>query len=142
MSDAERFMEKFTAIWAAPDPDRFTELFHAEGKLLHPGMEQPISAEEIPDYIRGIKAALPDVSLAVERWLAGEDFVLIEWVMGGTLFGRDVRWAGADRFTLRGDRATDGVAYFDSLPLWSLVDRSMARESSLEEAVAALTPTS
>lgn len=142
MTDAERFMKRFTEIWADPEPDRFLELFHPEGKLLHPGMSEPISAEEIPEYIGGIKDACSDLSLAVERWSEGDGFVLIEWIMGGTLFGQDVRWPGADRFNLRGDRATYGVAYFDTLPLWAKIDPSMVRESSLEEAIAAVVPSS
>ena len=34
-------------------------------------------------------------------------------------------WDGADRFTLRGDRAVEGVAYFDTLPIWQKVNPSL-----------------
>lgn len=136
MPDSDGFMKKFEKTWAAPDPESFADLFHADGELLHPGMTEPLASAGVPDYIRRLTTVCPDLSLTVDRWSAADDYVLIEWTMGGTLFGKDVRWSGCDRFTLRGDRATYGVAYFDSLPLWALIDPSMAQDKPLEETLA------
>ena len=136
--DADLFMEKFVDAWADPEPEKFTRLFHPDGCLLHPGMKQPLASTDVADYIEQLIAICPDLSLQVDRWQAGSDYVLIEWTMGGTLLGQDVRWSGVDRFVLEGDVAIDGVAYFDSLPLWALVDPSMKREKTLEETFADL----
>jgi ketosteroid isomerase-like protein len=134
MSDAEQFVSRFSEMWRAPKPDTFAALWHEDGELLHPGMESPISSAEIPDYVRRVKAAAPDVSLHVHRWAAAEDFVLIEWTITATVNEEAVEWSGVDRFTLRGDRAVYGVAYFDTLPLWARLDPSMERSGGLEVA--------
>lgn len=138
MSDAERFVEKFSKVWASPEPDEFQALWAEEGTLLHPGMKTPIPHHEIPDYVRGIKRAAPDISLRVERWAASDDFVLIEWEITATVQGEPFAWSGVDRFTLQGDRAIEGIAYFDSMPLWERVDPSIRPDTTLEEAAGSL----
>jgi len=32
-TDVERFVKRFTEIWADPQPERFPELFHPDGEL-------------------------------------------------------------------------------------------------------------
>ena len=51
--------------------------------------------------------------------------------MSASVRGQQVQWEGADRFTLKGDRAIYGVAYFDTLPLWVAIDPSMKRGDML-----------
>lgn len=134
MTNVDRFVEKFREIWAAPQPERFRELVAADGTLLHPGMHEPLAGTDVPDYVAAIQRAMPDVRLRVDRWAASGEDVLIEWTMEGTFAGAQVSWSGADRFTLRDEEAIEGVAYFDTLPLWSRVDPSMARGSMLDHA--------
>jgi hypothetical protein len=52
MTDAERFVERWTEIWREFDTSRFPELFHPEGTLLHPTMPRPIGREQEPRYRR------------------------------------------------------------------------------------------
>ncbi len=85
---------------------------------------QPWHAE-IPDYLRRVKTLVPDISLRPLRWAQTEDGVLIEWEISGTFRDQQLSWRGADRFTLRGDRATEGVAYFDTHRLWVNADPSL-----------------
>jgi hypothetical protein len=125
--DAAGFVERFARMWSAPDPERFGELWDAEGTLHHPSMAEPIPQPMIPDYLRRIQAMLPDISLRVLNWAAGEDFVLIEWEITATFQGEPMSWRGADRFTLRGDRAIEGVANFDTHPLWIAIDPQLDR---------------
>jgi hypothetical protein len=122
VTDAERFVQRFTLLWAAPEPEAYAFLWHDDGTLLHPGMEKPIGAEEIPGYVSRLLTLLPDITLKPKCWAAHGDTVLIEWTITATFGDRTVSWDGADRFTLRGDRAVEGVAYFDTLPLWRNVD--------------------
>jgi hypothetical protein len=133
MTDAERFVERWTQIWRVFDTSRFPELFHPEGTLLHPTMARPISREEEPLYMEGLKRAMPDLELRRTRWGPTEDGVLIEWRITGTFVGQAFEIVGADRFTLRGDRATEGIAYFDTHPIWSRIDPSMTREEAISE---------
>jgi SnoaL-like protein len=125
ITDAERFVARFTELWAAPEPDEYATLWHEDGTLLHPGMEAPIAADEIPGYVRRLLDALPDITLEPTSWAARDDTVLIEWTIRATFGDEPVSWNGADRFTLRGDRAVQGVAYFDTLPIWQRVNPAL-----------------
>jgi uncharacterized protein (TIGR02246 family) len=135
MANAEKFVERFTEVWRSPQPQEFADLWTEDGLLLHPGMDEPIGRSEIIDYVKRIKSVAPDISLRPIRWAGVEDYVLIEWTITATFNGERVSWNGTDRFTLRGDRASEGVAYFDSLPLWERIDPTMKRGSALETAV-------
>lgn len=141
VTDVERFMENFERVWAAPQPEEFAALWHDDGVLLHPTMDRVIRKDEIPEYIRAIKGIVPDISLKVENWAARGDVVLVEWVISATFGDETITWRGADRFTLRGDRAVEGIAYFDTLPLWTVIDPSMKRghllDGYVEQAAAA-----
>jgi SnoaL-like protein len=137
MTDAKRFVEKFREIWGDPDPDRYRDLWTEEGLLLHPGMDEPLPWQGIADYVRSMLEIAPDLRLRVDRWAAADDFVLIEWTITATFRDEPIEWSGVDRFSLSGDRATYGIAYFDTLPLWARVDPEMDRGSPLEQAARA-----
>ena len=137
MSNAERFIQAFTERWRQPDPDRLAELWHPEGKLLHPGMGKPIGRDQLPGYIARVLSVFPDVRLEPTAWASKGDTVFVEWTMTATFRGQQIQWSGADRFTLRGDLAIEGIAYFDSLPLWILIDPSMKRGGFLAAAAPA-----
>jgi hypothetical protein len=132
--EIEQFVERFTEIWADPDPERFPELFHPDAKLLHPGMSLPLPASEIVGYIAGVKAAAPELHLIPKGWAARGELLYIDWTMYSTVAGEPVQWNGADKCIMRGDRATYIEAFFDTHPLWVRVDPSMARETNLEQA--------
>jgi len=66
--DATRFVEKFAGVWSALDPERFAQLWDAEGPLFHPSIAR--SQAEILDYLRRIQAMLPDIRLRVLHWTA------------------------------------------------------------------------
>ena len=123
----QRFVDRFTMLWDRPEPDAYASLWHDDGTLLHPGMEAPIPASEIPDYVRRLTKALPDIRLTPLTWAGRGDDVLIEWEITATFKGRAFSWRGADRFTLRGERAVEGIAYFDTFPIWAAVDPTLRR---------------
>lgn len=131
-ADPDRFIDKFQRMWAAPRPDSFADLFAADGTLLHPTMREPISRADVPAYVRQLTTLVPDLSLAVRHWSSAGDVVLIEWVLTGTFDGEPVEITGADRFTLRGDQAVEGVAYFDTNPLWARIDPALDRGHLLD----------
>jgi hypothetical protein len=45
MSDTEKFVERFTRVWSAPQPQEFADLWTEDGHLLHPGTNKPIGCE-------------------------------------------------------------------------------------------------
>lgn len=135
--DPGAFIEKFQRMWRDPQPETFVDIFTEDGTLFHPTMERPLGRAEVPEYVTQLKAIAPDISLAVRNWAASDDAVLIEWVITATFDGERVEIEGADRFTLRGDRAAQGVAYFDTIALWAKVDPTMDRGHLLDAAHAA-----
>jgi hypothetical protein len=68
---------------------------------------------------------VPDITLRPTAWAARGDTVLVEWTITATFRDEPVSWNGADRFTLRGDRAVEGIAYFDTLPIWQKVSPAL-----------------
>lgn len=88
------------------------------------------------EYEGGLHALVPDFRIRVRRWAGRDDFVLVEWTASATWGGEFVEWGGTDRFTLRGDRAIEGVAYFDTQPLWARIDPNLQAPMQLEEAIA------
>jgi hypothetical protein len=134
MTDHEQFVTRFGDIWATVEPERFAELYTDGGWLLHPGMTQPLPASEVVSYMRGVKAAAPDIGLVVADWASRGNVLYIDWTMHASLQGRQVSWIGADKCVLRGDRAISITAFFDAHPLWLAVDPGMGRDSTLEQA--------
>ena len=133
--DAERFMERFTYAWTNRDPNGFLDAFAPDGVVYHPTMSAPKRHEEMHDYFARLFAVAPDVELRVNHWAATGDVVLIEWTMEATYGAERVGWSGADRFTLRGDRAIEGVAYFDTMRMWQLLNPSLRDLGSVEDAL-------
>lgn len=135
-SDPERFIETFASVWAAPQPERFPELFAENGWLLHPGMQEPLPAAHVVPYIEAVKAAAPDIRLVVHDWAERTGTLYVDWTMQATVDDRTVTWIGADKCVLEGPRALSITALFDSHPLWVAVEPSMARSYSIERAIA------
>jgi SnoaL-like protein len=135
-ADAERFVERFSRVWANPEPEAFADLWAPGGRLLHPTMGRSIPRDEIPDYVRRLKSAAPDITLRPKRWAASGDDVFIEWTISMTPpdGDRPISWDGVDRFTLEGDRAREGVAYFDTSPIWARLDPTVERRGDILDA--------
>jgi hypothetical protein len=131
-AEAAAFVERFAEIWSEPTAERYKDLWHSDGKLLHPTMREPLPQERIGDYVSRLQSVVPDVVLRVERWASSDDTVFIEWVLSGTFRGQRQEISGVDRFTLRGDRAVEGVAWFDTMPLWAQIDPEMDRGEIIE----------
>ena len=135
-SDAERFMDHYLAVWPTFDADRLPEAVHDEATIHHSGMERPIQGSEEPDYVRAIKALMPDISLEVVNWAARDDVVFIEYAISATLAGRKLAWTGIGRFNLRGDRAIAAIGRWDNLELLAQIDPSVSRTAFAEAAAA------
>ena len=82
-------------VWPTFDADRLEAAIDPEVTIHHSGMPAPIRGAEEPDYVRGIKALMPDVRLQVANWAAtNDDVVFIEDEISGTLAGQSL---GLDR---------------------------------------------
>ena len=115
MSEADRFVERWAAIWREHDGEAWPDLLHEGGVLRNPLGE--VGRDELPAYMAATVARIAEHTIAPLRWGQTADGVLIEWKMSGRLRSGEFEIRGADRFTLQGDRAVEGVAYFDPRPL-------------------------
>ena len=115
MSDVEHFIQIYEEIWPSFDADRLEkfEMVHPDATIDHSGMEQPIRGDEEPDYVRGIKALMPDISLEMRSWAAREDIVFVEYAMEATVNGERVAWDGIGRFKLRDGRVSEAIGRWD-----------------------------
>jgi SnoaL-like domain len=136
MTDAERFMRRYMGAWPGFDAERLLDVVHPEATIHHSGMEVPIRGEDEPDYVRGIRALMPDISLAVANWAARDDVVFIEYEISGSVAGRPLSWTGIGRFKLRGERAIDALGRWDNLDLLAQLDPTVRRTAFAEAASA------
>jgi ketosteroid isomerase-like protein len=115
MSEAEHFVASWTAIWRDHDGEAWPDLLHAGATLRNPVGE--VGRDDLPGYMANLVDGIPGHRIEPLRWGETSDGVLIEWVMSGRLPNGEFEIHGADRFTLRDGKATEGVAYFDPRPL-------------------------
>lgn len=71
----------------------------------------------VPRFVEAVLELEPDIRVVPLRWAETADGVLIEWVNTGTLRGAPFELRGADRYTLRDGKGTEGYSYFDPRPL-------------------------
>lgn len=116
MSEIERFIQVYEEIWPSFDADRLErfEMVHPEATIDHSGMEKPIRGDEEPDYVRGIKAAMPDIRLELRNWAGREDIVFVEYAIEATVDGGRLAWDGIGRFRLLEGRVIEAIGRWDT----------------------------
>ena len=119
MADAQAFVDNWHKAWRDRDGQAYAELLH-EDAVLYPPLGA-MTREQLPQFVDALLAVWPDHRIEVTRWAATREgelvHVLMEWVATGTLPGGPIELRGADRYTLRDGKVTEGVAYFDPRPL-------------------------
>ena len=110
-----------------PDPLKFQQFYTADARMINPGFVRPLRREELPEYYTGLKAAIRNLQLHLERWAVAPGLLFIEWTVTGELAGKQLRLANTDRFTLHDMQVIEGVAYFDNLLLRALSEPDLAR---------------
>ena len=116
MSDAASFVAAWSQVWRGPDsdPQRYMALLHEGCPLINPISRG--TREDLPRIFDAFLTIEPDIRVVPTRWAETDDGVLIEWCNTGTVHGAPLELRGADRFTLRDGKASEGVAYFDPRP--------------------------
>jgi len=116
MSDAQSFVESWSRVWRGrdSDPELYMELLHEGCPLINP--INAIRREDLPTFMGTFLEMEPDVRVVPTRWAETDDGVLFEWVNTGTLNGAAFELHGADRYTLRDGKGSEGYSYFDPRP--------------------------
>lgn len=117
MTQAEGFVRRFAAFWAAPDPGKLDGLLTDDVRLVQPLSPPTHGIDEARGAFRRLLGALPELRATVDRWSGDDQHVFIEFRLRAPVGGSALEWAAVDRFTLRGDKASERVSYFDPLPL-------------------------
>lgn len=117
MTPAEAFVGRFARYWSNPDPDTLDALLTPDVTLVQPLSAPTHGLEAARAAFRRLFAIFPDLRAVVDRWGATSDGVLIELRLRATLGGQPLEWPAVDRFTLRGDKASERVSYFDATAL-------------------------
>lgn len=131
---SEQFVEAFLEGWARQDPEAFPTLFRPDALIDHPTVTEPVRGEDVARLNERFHRALPDLTFRAVFYATSVDLAFIEFECNATWRGRPLQWRGVDRFMLHQGKVSAAAAYFDTLPLWSALDPSMARPAILEVA--------
>ena len=120
LADAEEFVTRFAAAWAARDSEMFLRLWWPEGKLHYPFASRVIRGDEIGMLNELTKGRSPDLKWSMVDWTARGDVIVVEWESTNRLGDRVLSWRGVDKLTLRDGRIIEEVVYVDTAPLQAL----------------------
>ena len=129
---AAEFVERFSAAWADPSPERLLELTHPDVVLIQPGMPRLEGTERARRGWARLFALWPDLRAEVDRWSATGDYVFIDFRLRATVGRRPFEWPAVDRVLLENGLVRERVSYFDPLPLML---ESLKRPSKLPATV-------
>ncbi|MCX2929464.1 nuclear transport factor 2 family protein [Mycobacterium sp. CVI_P3] len=116
-TEAERFVERFSAAWTTPAPATFSDLFAPTIRLIAPLLPVTNGIEQAEEGFASLFSLLPDMRGQVIDWVATSDGVIIDHVFRGTLGRQQVQWRGMDRFVLADGCGVERVHYADSRPV-------------------------
>lgn len=114
MTEAEAYVETWSKVWRGRDrdPQLYLQLLHEGCPLINP--INPIKREDLRQFVEAVLEAEPDIRVVPTRRAETADgSVLIEWLTTGRLHGAPLELRGADRYTLKDGKATEGHAYSD-----------------------------
>lgn len=114
---AHDFVDAFVDFWREPSPERLPEILHSDVVLLQPLAPPLVGIDAAQAEFAATWAWIPDLRARVERWHGDAASVFIELRLSATWGARSLEWSCVDRLLLRGGRATQRSAFFDSLPL-------------------------
>jgi hypothetical protein len=117
MADAADFVRRFGEFWRAPDPEQLPGLLTDDVRLVQPLSPATDGMAAARASFRRLIGQFPDIHAVVDRWSGDDRYVFIEFRLRATIGRSVVEWPAVDRFTMRGDKASERVSYFDALPL-------------------------
>jgi hypothetical protein len=113
------FVARFADGWARPERgDRLIELLHPEVRLVQPVEPDARGHAGARGFFDRTFDLMPDLRGEVLRWAGGEDLLLIELRLHGTLAGgRPVEWVTSDHIRLEEGLVRERIARFDPTPV-------------------------
>jgi hypothetical protein len=116
-SEAVEFVAKLGSVWGNGVNDAFTDVWHPDGMLEHPMLDEQLRGVDIPSLQL---AGAPDLKVEIIGWTWREDVVVVEWSVRRSLSGHEFSWQGLEKITLRDGKILKEVVYSDTAPLRAL----------------------
>jgi ketosteroid isomerase-like protein len=118
--EAQAFVDRFAAAWAARDGAAFLALWHPDGQLHYPFANRILKGSEI-GKLNDLQAAVaPHLTWTLVGWTSRENVIVIEWESSNRYGERTLRWRGVDKVTLVDGRIAEEIVYADTAPLQAL----------------------
>ena len=116
MSDTLTLAVTYSEAWSRHDPQAIAAL-HTEDSVFHVHniLDAFIGRAAIAEAVAAIFADSPDLSFERGRVHLGEDHIVSEYVMSGTLLGRRFACEGTDIFSVRDGLVARKDSYIDWL---------------------------
>jgi predicted SnoaL-like aldol condensation-catalyzing enzyme len=122
MSDASlstehrEFYAWFKSFWAAPSGERVKERFPPDAKIHFTG-NPTMSGADYVDYMDGMIAAFPGMTVTPLDCAGNGDMLYIAWETASIIDGKPRRFLGVDRFRIVDGMAIEEHIVFDSAVL-------------------------
>ncbi|HEY4044429.1 MAG TPA: nuclear transport factor 2 family protein [Rhodopila sp.] len=116
-SEAQDFVARYAAVWAAGISDDFRTVWDEDGMLNHPMLDRPLKGRDVPTLHRMQKAAAPTLIWRVAGWTWREDIVVVEWLCTTAAANGPFAWRGMDKFRVRDGKIIEETVYSDTAPL-------------------------
>jgi ketosteroid isomerase-like protein len=118
--EAQAFVDRFAAAWAARDGAAFLALWHPDGQLHYPFANRILKGSEIGKLNDLQVAVAPHLTWTLLGWTSRGNVVVIEWESSNRYGERTLRWRGVDKMTLVDGKIAEEIVYADTAPLQAL----------------------
>jgi ketosteroid isomerase-like protein len=116
-ADAQDFVTRFAAAWAARDGEAFLALWHPEGVLHYPLVDRLLAGKEIARLNDVQKESAPDLVWQLLDWTTRGDVVILEWQSTRVIAGQRFDWRGVDKLRLKDGKIIEERVYMDTAVL-------------------------
>lgn len=110
------FYERFKSFWAAPSGPRVAEIIDPDARIHFTG-QATISGKEYVDFMRGMLETFPDMKVTPLDCAGSGEMLYIAWETVSTIYGRERKFLGVDRFRIAKGMAVEEHVVFDSAVL-------------------------
>ena len=110
------FYERFKSFWAAPSGARVAEIISADAKIHFTG-NPSMSGSDYIDYMDGMLAAFPGMTVTPLDCAGHGDMLYIAWETESVIHGKPRKFLGVDRFRIVDGMAVEEHIVFDSAVL-------------------------
>jgi len=117
--------QRYAKAFNSHDIEAVRAVFDSKAKYTDPVVAQGVDNEGLGVYVSGLLRSIPDLRFDVLKLVpAGDDAVVMEWIMRGTNTGpleqgpatnRSISLPGVDVIEVKNSRITSLRAYFDRM---------------------------